>query len=221
MTAKKSKEILYLSGPMRGFPDYNYPVFNELAEKLRSPELGFHVINPAENFPGEEPGARKYSEYMRLDIASVLNANGIVLMPGWEKSEGAKFEANIARLLEHNFYLANRNEVGEWCLEQIDIPDRFISDNEGIEAIARSLVYGDRNESYGPPDHDFRCTGRKWAATLSAHTGSDIPDIPPVIVAIMMVDLKMSRMANNPEHLDNRVDGIGYLLCADRIIEGK
>lgn len=216
----KNQEVLYLSGPlpMRGFENYNYPVFNGLATKLRS--QGYKVINPAENFPDEPPGQRKYSEYMQLDLVSVLNSTGIVLMPGWEKSEGAKFEANTARLLEHDFYLAQLDADGEWYLEQIDIPDKIV-DSDGIEAKARALVYGDRNESYGPPDHDFECTGRKWAATLSAYTGTHIEDIPPVIVAIMMVDLKASRMAHNPEHLDNRVDGIGYFLCADRIIEGK
>jgi hypothetical protein len=216
--AQAKKETLYLSGPMRGFENYNYPVFNTLAEQLR--DAGFTVHNPAENFPNEEPGTRTYSEYMRLDIASVLNSTGIVLMPGWERSEGAKFEATTARLIGLKFYLARLDETHTWFLEAIDAPKNIV-DSDGIEAIARALVYGDRNETYGPPGHDFECTGRKWAATLSAHTGTHIPDIPPVIVAIMMTDLKMSRMASNPEHLDSRVDGIGYILCADRIITDK
>jgi len=229
---KRSKQVLYVSGPMRGQDDYHYPEFNALAQYLRTQDYG-DVKNPADNYPGEAPGTHTYAEYMRLDIASVLASTGIVLMPGWQKSEGAKFEATIARLLGLTFYEAKLKSAAPdhdsvpdpasplcWRIQMIDTP-KDIVDSDGIEAQARALVYGDRNESYGPPSHDFECTGRKWAATLSAHTGTTIPDIPPVIVAIMMADLKSSRMANNPEHLDSRIDLIGYTLCADRIITGK
>ena len=39
---------IYLSGPMTGFKDYNYQMFNDAAKKLRAE--GFEVVNPAE-FP--------------------------------------------------------------------------------------------------------------------------------------------------------------------------
>ena len=38
---------LYLAGPMRGYPEDNYPHFNEMAAELR--KLGYAVFNPAEN----------------------------------------------------------------------------------------------------------------------------------------------------------------------------
>lgn len=37
---------IYLSGPMRGIPDLNYPAFDAAAERISS--LGHEVINPAQ-----------------------------------------------------------------------------------------------------------------------------------------------------------------------------
>lgn len=40
-------QIVILSGPMSGLPDYNYPMFNLAAKQLR--EAGYDVVNPADN----------------------------------------------------------------------------------------------------------------------------------------------------------------------------
>ncbi len=85
---------VYLSGPMTGLADYNYPAFNAVAQRLRG--LGYHVINPAENFGGrpDHPGGR--SAYMRLDIGHVLDVDAVAVLPGWEKSRGARLEVAVA-----------------------------------------------------------------------------------------------------------------------------
>ena len=44
--------LIYISGPMRGFPDFNYPKFNAVEEELT--RNGWHVDNPAKI--GEEFG---------------------------------------------------------------------------------------------------------------------------------------------------------------------
>ena len=43
---------VYISGPMAGIENHNFPQFNALATKLRA--LGVDVVNPAELNP--EPG---------------------------------------------------------------------------------------------------------------------------------------------------------------------
>jgi len=85
---------VYLSGPMTGLPDFNYPTFNKVAERLRG--LGYDVTNPAENFGGrpDHPGGR--SAYMRLDVGHVLDADAVAVLPGWEKSRGARLEVAVA-----------------------------------------------------------------------------------------------------------------------------
>ena len=73
---------------------------------------------------------------------------------------------------------------------------------------AQSLVHGVRGEDYGHPRENFTQTGRIWGGILSNwHPG--IPDIPPDLVALMMVGSKISRETNHHKR-DNCVDGAGY-----------
>lgn len=85
---------LYLSGPMTGIEDFNFPAFNKQAAELRS--VGFHVENPAEH--GVVEGA-EWEDYLRHDIAKLATCEIIALMPGWEKSKGANLELDIAKRL--------------------------------------------------------------------------------------------------------------------------
>ena len=92
---------MYLSGPMTGYKDFNYPKFNEVATKIRN-KYGASVFNPATNFEGRTDLPRK--TYMREDIEQVLQAEAIVLLDGWEKSKGARLEYEIALELEIPIY---------------------------------------------------------------------------------------------------------------------
>ena len=81
---------------------------------------------------------------------------------------------------------------------------------ETITEEAQRLVGGDRQADYGHPIEDFTRTGRMWAAILG------LPEVSAEQVALCMVGVKISREVNRPKR-DNRVDGVGYLLCLDRI----
>lgn len=85
---------LYLSGPMSGLPEDNKPAFYAAANELRA--RGWPVINPAENilFPGA-----KWADFMRVDIPQVCQCDAIAMLPGWEKSKGARLEQHIAHEL--------------------------------------------------------------------------------------------------------------------------
>ena len=41
-------EIVYISGPMTGIKDLNYPLFNSIAKRLS--DAGYAVENPADNY---------------------------------------------------------------------------------------------------------------------------------------------------------------------------
>lgn len=94
---KPERETSYLSGPMSGLPDSNFPQFDRYAKALR--ELGFSVINPAENFGGRTDLPRE--EYLRKDFSQILSlpkGNGrVFFMPGWKGSKGASLEYLIAK----------------------------------------------------------------------------------------------------------------------------
>lgn len=84
---------LYLSGPMTGLPEFNYPAFRQAAKTLR--EKDFDVFDPSEMFGGDP--TRERFEYMREDIKALLECDLVVLLPGWENSEGAKLEVEVAK----------------------------------------------------------------------------------------------------------------------------
>lgn len=91
------RRIIYLAGPMRGYPDLNYPEFHRIAAILRG--KGHYVFNPAEwwddddlkNFPIRK-AFRDYAEFI------TMKADTIVLLQGWSASKGAKAEKALAEV---------------------------------------------------------------------------------------------------------------------------
>lgn len=87
--------MIYLSGPMSGLPDNNYPAFDAEAERLRS--LGYVVVNPAETSAGED---LPWTQYLRNDIKAMMDCTMLALLPGWQNSRGAHLEVQIAHRLD-------------------------------------------------------------------------------------------------------------------------
>lgn len=101
---------IYLAGPMSGIPYFNFPAFHRAAAELRA--QGYHVFNPAEtdnesvklNETGDEVEAAKHGFCRRRALAEdtqwiALHADAIALLPGWEKSSGARAEYALAEAL--------------------------------------------------------------------------------------------------------------------------
>ena len=96
---------LYASGPMTGLPNHNREGFAAAAAALR--KQGHEVINPAEldhnagvdlTGSGWEVNDDQYEQFMERDIEHVTDddVDGIVFIPGWEKSGGAGREGLAA-----------------------------------------------------------------------------------------------------------------------------
>jgi hypothetical protein len=83
---------IYIAGPMTGLEEFNYPAFNEAAHKLRA--KGYDVLNPAEFYPHTDKPREFYIK--RSLTKMLLEANAIVMLPGHEKSEGARLELDAA-----------------------------------------------------------------------------------------------------------------------------
>ncbi|AFU45412.1 hypothetical protein C380_08550 [Acidovorax sp. KKS102] len=96
---------VYVAGPMTGLPEYNFPLFNATAARLRSE--GWHVENPAEH--GHVEGAG-WADYLRWDISRIATCGAIYLLPGWSKSKGATLEVHIASVLGLQVLLADGAE---------------------------------------------------------------------------------------------------------------
>lgn len=85
---------IYLSGPMTGYPEFNYPLFHRVAALLR--EEGHRVYNPAE-FKHDEPAFPIRKAFAEYSAFICLEADMIVLLPGWEKSLGVSAELALAK----------------------------------------------------------------------------------------------------------------------------
>jgi hypothetical protein len=92
-------EVLYVAGPMRGYKNLNFDAFNKKTAELR--EKGFIVINPVEINPDQDAN---YLDCMRADIRAITECSGIYLLKGWENSEGANAEYQVARMLKLKVY---------------------------------------------------------------------------------------------------------------------
>lgn len=84
-------KTVYLAGPMRGLPEFNYPAFESAAKELRN--RGYLVWSPHEQ---TEDKTLTLREYMKHDLPAVLEADTVVLLPGWSTSAGARLEWQVA-----------------------------------------------------------------------------------------------------------------------------
>ena len=102
---------LYISGPMTGYPEYNYPAFEEAATYLRS--LGYEVISPHEINDADDTD-HPWEWFLRRDIAQLVTADAIVVLPKWWESKGARLETDIGARLEMPIYLLDEmREAGD------------------------------------------------------------------------------------------------------------
>jgi len=89
--------IVYISGPMTGIKDFNYPAFFEAEEQLK--KCGRVVINPARN-----PHGLKYENYMDISLAQIRACEALCRLPGDEYSKGAICERSYAISLSKKIY---------------------------------------------------------------------------------------------------------------------
>ncbi len=84
-------KFIYLSGPMTGLSDHNFPAFHAEATRLRT--LGYVVINPAD--VGHASDAT-WKDCLRTDLQLMLSCDTIALLDGWQSSDGAHLEMHVA-----------------------------------------------------------------------------------------------------------------------------
>lgn len=110
------RKAMYLSGPMTGIEDWNYPAFHTAARKLRS--SGCAVVNPAEAYEGNT--TLPFDVYLRHDLRSILqDCDTIVVLPGWEKSPGAVLEVAVGAALGHGILAFTDLEDGGYGINGV------------------------------------------------------------------------------------------------------
>ena len=111
-----SKPWVYILGPMRNRPYYNFPSFDRARDLGLS--KGFSVISPADIdremgidlttpeaemgvYPDDGGHAGSLDEIQRRDVEAILalrpGLDGVVVLEGWELSTGAPAELFLAK----------------------------------------------------------------------------------------------------------------------------
>jgi hypothetical protein len=86
---------LYVAGPMSGYPECNYPLFNKVSEQLRS--HGYEVVNPATVHIDKQ---HHYVDLIREDLRMMLDCHGVAVLEHWWESAGARNEVAVAGILK-------------------------------------------------------------------------------------------------------------------------
>lgn len=95
-------------------------------------------------------------------------------------------------------------------------PDAHWEAAQSVLEEALSLVTGDRNDAYGPPEEDFDHIGQLWTAALGTKLTHGA-QVDRADVAHMMILLKIARDLFQQPKRDSIVDIVGYAACLARI----
>jgi hypothetical protein len=218
------QETIYISGPMRGIEEFNFPAFHAAAELLRG--FGYRVISPAESFGGRTD--LPASDYLRADVGSLLEADMVVLLEGWQNSVGVKVELTVAAAIDLPVYELSAFVLDHKAAHKVDLGWLLVptgpkegqptkkSEQETALQVANRIVHGARQKDYGHPYEDFSKTAGYWSVLFGV-------EVKPWQVPMAMWLLKTSRLMQTPTHYDSIVDVAGYTgtyeLVIDRAIE--
>jgi hypothetical protein len=109
----------YTAGPMSGLPKFNYPLFLSVAKRLR--ESGYTVVSPAElDTPKmqalamssthgdlstmERESGETWGDVLARDVKLISDQiGGIIVLPNWFLSRGARLEVFVGLLTNKQF----------------------------------------------------------------------------------------------------------------------
>lgn len=97
--------FVYIAGPMRGIENWNMEAFDQAESRWRA--AGHHVLSPARicrafNYEignDQKVDSAHLKHVMLSDVASILRADALALLPGWENSVGSTVELALAQFL--------------------------------------------------------------------------------------------------------------------------
>ena len=174
-------ETLYVSGGMTNIPFFNFPMFDEVehacalagAKHVYSPaehdrqvlkEHGIDDITTVHGFAegnvdwySTSTGVNTQDHLLTWDFNVIINeCDGIVMLPEWEKSTGAKWERIIAEALGKTIYLASkylvnpgmRTETWAW---EFTIDDRTMYLTNLLKAAVNDDTAGSRADRVASP----------------------------------------------------------------------
>jgi len=107
---------------------------------------------------------------------------------------------------------AVKAKVDAWVIpETSESPGPRSHSRGSILDTAKEYVTKDRAADHGDMEDNFQRIADYWSVHLDQRI--DAHD-----VAVMMTLLKVARIKSNPRHMDNFIDGAGYLACGGELV---
>ena len=91
-----TQKTVYISGPITNIPHGNVTTFREATKTIRN--MGHIAKNPHE-FCADLPKTTPWETYMRRCLQQLMDCTDIILLPGWENSDGASLEQLNASII--------------------------------------------------------------------------------------------------------------------------
>jgi hypothetical protein len=85
---------------------------------------------------------------------------------------------------------------------------------ENILDKAKEIIYGQRQDDYGPAIESHKRIAAIWSVVLGI-------EVTPEQVALCMIGVKMARLRNTPGHEDSWLDIAGYVGVWDKMRRGE
>lgn len=168
LKTEKKKRRIYIAGPMRGRPMFNFPAFDAAKEFLE--KFGWEVVSPADldRAEGFDP-CKAEGQYTTVDQAFMEKArkrdldalqtcDAIYMLRGWENSVGATAE----------------HAVAEWM--GIEVFDEHDSMVDQIRMEHYDKKYGPFSFGENPPLHTYQTGAKRSPNAGKGH----FHGIPPV-----------------------------------------
>ena len=120
MSREEKPKKIFISGPMTGYPEFNFPYFNCVARQLK--DAGLDFVNPVDvckKYKKETvlSDPAKFQQMVDEQQKLERECDAILLLDGWEKSKGVRLELKTALELDMKIYLENDLDVlnGRLC----------------------------------------------------------------------------------------------------------
>jgi hypothetical protein len=111
-------------------------------------------------------------------------------------------------------------KIVEKLAEEVNKPKKLKSMKPKVSVLeeAQTIVYGDREKTYGHPAKNLKTIAAMWSAYMNNMDDGNFAVTAKDVAAMMML-VKVARFANDPSHRDNLVDVCGYAALIERCDE--
>ena len=111
-------------------------------------------------------------------------------------------------------------KIVEKLVEEVNKPKKLKAIKPKVSVLeeAQTIIYGDREKTYGHPAKNLKTIANMWNAYMNNMDDGNF-NVTAKDVAAMMMLVKVARFANDPTHRDNLVDVCGYAALIERCDE--